>query len=112
MTEVIVTDEFEAWYNSLGEQDSDAVYRAVGILEVFGVTLGYPNSSAIEGSRYSIRELRVQSGGRPLRILYAFDPKRQAVLLVGGDKTGKDRFYEEVIPKAEWLLEGYLADLE
>ena len=47
-----------------------------------------------------------------MRILYAFDPKRQAVLLFGGDKTGNDRFYEQVIPRAERLWKDYLAELE
>ncbi len=112
MTEVIVTDEFEDWYESLDEQDGDSVYRIVGMLETLGVRLGFPHSSAIEGSAYALRELRLQSGGRPLRILYAFDPKRQAVLLLGGDKTGKDRFYEEMIPRAERLWKEYLAELE
>ena len=112
MTEIIVTDDFTAWYDSLDEQDGDAVYRVVDLLERLGPHLGFPQSSAIAGSRYALRELRAQSGGRPLRILYAFDPKRQAVLLVGGDKTGKDRFYEETIPKAERLWKEYLADQE
>ena len=42
-----------------------------------------------------MRELRVQSGGRPIRVFYAFDPRRMAILLIGGDKTGDDRFYDE-----------------
>lgn len=108
-TEVIVTDEFHEWYESLGEQDSDAVYRVVGLLESLGPLLGFPHSSALRGSKHALRELRAQSGGRPLRILYAFDPKRQAVLLLGGDKTGKDRFYEEMIPRAEALWIEYLS---
>ena len=112
MTEINVTGEFVGWYESLDEQDSDAVYRVVGLLETLGVRLGFPHSSAIEGSAHALRELRVQSGGRPLRILYAFDPKRQAVLLLGGDKTGRDRFYEEMIPRAERLWKEYLAELE
>jgi hypothetical protein len=112
MTEINVTDEFARWYGSLDEEDDDAVYRVVGLLEHLGPRLGFPYSSAIEGSRYALRELRVQSGGRPLRILYAFDPKRQAVLLIGGDKTGKDRFYERMIPQAERLWKEYLADLK
>jgi hypothetical protein len=111
-TEVVVTDEFESWYLSLDEQDGDAVYRVVSLLESLGPRLGFPYSSAIKGSAFPLRELRVQSGGRPLRILHAFDPKRQAVLLLGGDKTGKDRFYEETIPVAERLWTEYLADLE
>jgi hypothetical protein len=112
MTEVNITDCFQDWYVSLNEQDSDAVFRVVSLLERFGPSLGFPHSSAIVGSSYPLRELRVQSGGRPLRILYAFDPKRQALLLIGGDKTGKDRFYEETIPKAERLWKEYLADQE
>jgi hypothetical protein len=63
------------------------------------VSLGFPYSSAIEGSRHALRELRIQHGGRPYRVLYAFDPERQAVLLLGGDKTGHDRFYEEHVPR-------------
>ena len=52
-----------------------------------------------------MRELRVQSGGRPLRIFYAFDPRRTAIWLVGGDKTGDDRFYETFIPVADRLYD-------
>ncbi len=111
-TEVVVTDEFERWYSSLDEQDGDAVYRVVGLLESLGHRLGFPYSSAIKGSRYPLRELRAQSGGRPLRILYAFDPRRQAVLLLGGEKTGNDRFYDEMIPGAERLWSEYLSELE
>lgn len=112
MTDVNVTDHFEDWYGSLNEQDGDAVFRVVGLLERLGPSLGFPHSSAIVGSKYPLRELRVQSGGRPLRILYAFDPKREALLLIGGDKTGKDRFYEATIPQAERLWKEYLADQE
>jgi hypothetical protein len=58
----------------------------------------------------SLRELRVQHEGRPYRVLYAFDPARKAVLLLGGDKGGDDRFYEQAIPRAEALWERYLAE--
>ena len=99
------------WYEGLGDADADAVYRVVGLLEQRGVTLGFPYCSDIRGSRYPLRELRVQSGGRPLRVLYAFDPKRQAVLLLGADKTGNDRFYEEAVRQAERLWEDYVRDI-
>jgi hypothetical protein len=55
--------------------------------------------------------LRVQSGGHPLRIFYAFDPRRTAIVLIGGDKTGNDRFYEEYIPIADRLYDEYLEEL-
>ena len=63
----------------------------------FGPALGFPHSSKVVTSRYpQMRELRTQSGGRPLRTLYAFDPLRTAVLLIGGDKTGDGRWYESL----------------
>ena len=72
--------------------------------------LGFPQSSAILGGRYPLRELRIQSPGGAIRVLYAFDPKRQAVLLMGADKTGDDRFYDWAVPKAERLWEVYLEE--
>jgi hypothetical protein len=110
VVEVIVTDEFDAWYSGLTEPDENAVYRVVELLAAMGVRLGHPYSSEIKGARMALRELRVQSQGRPLRIFYAFDPHRQAVLLIGGDKTGDDRFYERMVPLAEQIWSQYLAE--
>jgi hypothetical protein len=58
-----------------------------------------------------LRELRIQSRGRPLRVFYAFDPLRQAVLLLGGDKTGDDRFYVSMVPRVEAIWVQYLRDI-
>jgi hypothetical protein len=110
MVEVIATDEFTDWYNDLDEPGSEDVDVSVGVLERLGVALGYPRSSAIEGTSFALRELRIQSRGRPFRVFYAFDPKRQAVLLIGGDKTGNARFNETMIPLAERLWKEYLDD--
>ena len=106
------TDEFELRYLGLETSDAAAVNHYVDLLEAKGVTLAFPYCSGIESSKLKLRELRVQSGGRPLRVIYAFDPLRQAVLLIGGDKTGDDRFYETFVPKAEALWIKYLAELE
>jgi hypothetical protein len=110
VVEVIGSHEFEVWFLALDDADAMAVARVVGLLEARGVGLGFPYSSAIEGSRYALRELRAQSGGRPIRVFYGFDPRRQAVLLIGGDKTGDARFYERLIPKAEGIWEQYLLE--
>ena len=110
MVTVEVTDEFRTWYEDLSEAEQDSIYRVVTLLEVRGVALGAPYSSAIRGSRYALRELRIQHQGDPYRVLYAFDPKRQAVLLVGGNKVGNDQFYDEYVPRAEAIWEGYLAE--
>lgn len=110
--EVLVTCEFEDWYKALDETDADQVYRVVELLEAKGVHLGHPYSSQLKGTAHNLRELRVQSKGDPIRILYAFDPNRNALLLLGGHKGGDDRWYEENIPKAEKLWLQHLEDLE
>ncbi|MCF8040385.1 MAG: type II toxin-antitoxin system RelE/ParE family toxin [Desulfohalobiaceae bacterium] len=77
-----------------------------------GPTLGYPHSSKIHGSRHShMRELRSQHEGRPLRTLYAFDPRRTAILLIGGDKSGDDRWYETYVPIADRLYDEHLEEI-
>jgi hypothetical protein len=109
---VEVTDEFVAWWETLGAGTQDDVAAVVGVLEQRGPRLPFPYSSALAGSRHRhMRELRVQSGGDPLRIIYAFDPRRTAILLLGGDKTGDDRFYERMIPRADRLYDIYLDEL-
>jgi hypothetical protein len=106
------TDEFEAWWNGLDEAEQVQLDARIGLLEQMGPQLGYPHSSGINGSRHPrMRELRIQYRGRPIRVFYAFDPRRTAILLIGGDKTGNDRFYEEMIPMADRLYDEHLAEL-
>lgn len=57
-----------------------------------------------------MRELRIQHGGEPYRVLYIFDPRRNAVLLIGGNKTGDDRWYEVYVPKADKICRQYLRE--
>jgi hypothetical protein len=59
-----------------------------------------------------MKELRIQSKGKPLRTLYAFDPRRCAILLIGGDKTGDKRFYEKILPLADHLYDKHLKELK
>lgn len=58
-----------------------------------------------------MRELRIQHAGRPYRVLYAFDPRRVGILLLGGDKTGDDRWYDVFVPKADALFTLHLTEL-
>ena len=106
------TDEFEAWWIDLAEETQDDIDRVVMLLEEHGPTLGYPYSSDIKGAKFALRELRVQSDGRPIRVLYAFDPVRSALLLIGGDKTGNERWYSENVPKAERIFAEHLKELK
>lgn len=111
--EVEFTDEFESWWNDLTEDEQESVDFGVRLLEERGVTLDHPYSSRVEQSRHGrMRELRIQHQGRPYRVLYAFDPRRTAILLVGGDKTGQDRWYEEYVPRADDLYDTHLAVLK
>lgn len=110
--EIEYTDEFGEWWSTLTEAQQDDVAASVRLLIEPGPTLRFPHSSGIEGSRHAhMRELRIQSSGRPLRIFYAFDPRRTAILLIGGDKTGNDRFYEAYIPIADRLYDAYMEEL-
>jgi hypothetical protein len=82
------------------------------LLEQKGPSLPFPFSSGIAGSKHEhMRELRIQHAGRPYRVLYAFDPRRVALLLLGGDKTGNDRWYDEFVPLADRLYDEHLATL-
>ena len=109
MTEVFVTDELEAWWQALSAAAQEDVAFVVGLLEAKGVGLGFPYTSAIRGSRLRLREPRVSAEGEALRVLYAFDPWRSAVLLLGGTKSGGgDRFYAAALSKAERLYEEYV----
>lgn len=110
--DVEYTDEFGQWWQGLSEGLQDEVAARVELLVEHGPSLPYPFSSDIRGSRHGVmRELRVQSGGRPIRVFYAFDPRRTSILLIGGDKTGNDRFYEEYVPVADDPYDEYLEEL-
>jgi len=111
--EIEYTDEFEGWWDRLSEAEQDSVQATVMLLGDEGPHLGFPHTSDIKGSRHGhLRELRVQHGGRPYRVLYAFDPRRCAILLLGGDKTGQDRWYQENVPQAERLYDEHLETLK
>ena len=111
--EVEYTDEFGTWWIALDETRQDKIAAAVRMLSERGPALPFPYSSGVKGSRHEhMRELRVQSGGKPVRIFYAFDPRRTAILLIGGDKTGRDRFYAEFVPIADDLYDTHLRELK
>jgi hypothetical protein len=88
--EVEYTDDFEEWWSGL---DAD---------EQVSVAAGHGKMS----------ELRVQHRGRPYRLLYAFDPRRVAVLLLDGTKTGSARWYEKTVPQADLLYDRHLEALK
>lgn len=111
--EVEFTDEFGDWWDGLTSGEQVSIDASVRLLESLGARLPFPHSSGITTSRHShMRELRVQHAGEPYRILYAFDPRRFAIILIGGNKTGNDRWYEESVPVADRLYDQHLATLK
>ena len=110
--DVEYTDEFGAWWDGLTEAERESVRASVRLLSDLGPRLPFPHSSGINKSRHGhMRELRIQHAGRPYRVLYAFDPRRCAILLIGGDKTGNDRWYAEYVPIADRLYAEHLETL-
>ena len=113
MWEVEYTDEFKEWWETLSEAERKRVAFSVGLLEQFGPSLPFPHSTNVNQSRHgSMRELRSQCEGRPLRTFYAFDPGRTAILLIGGNKTGDDKFYDVMIPLADKIYDNYLKEIQ
>jgi hypothetical protein len=110
--EIELTEECEEWYLSLSDAEAESVAFVVDLLASQGPQLKMPYSSQIKGTRFGqLRELRIQHEGRPYRILYAFDPRRTALLLVGGDKTGDGRWYERMTMRADSLLAEHLGSI-
>jgi hypothetical protein len=107
--EIEYTDQLGVWWETLTEAEQETIDATVRLLEKHGPHLPFPYSSGIARSRHAhMRELRIQHQGRPYRILYAFDPRRAALLLIGGDKTGHDRWYDTHIPLADDLYDAHL----
>jgi hypothetical protein len=110
--EVEFTDEFGAWWEGLSEAEQVDVRAEVSLLRRFGPTLGRPHVDSVASSKHgNMKELRVQHRGRPYRVLFAFDPRRAAILLIGGNKTGKGRWYKEFVPIADRLYDEHLETL-
>ena len=111
--EVEFSDEFGEWWVGLTAAEQKSIDFTVGLLGEAGPTLKMPHSSGIETSRHThMRELRIQHEGRPYRVLYAFDPRRAAILLIGGDKTGNNRWYEEYVPRGDDIYDQHLKELD
>ena len=111
--EVEYTDEFGDWWEMLSEDEQEDIAAVVGALEARGPNLGYPYSSGVKSSRHNrMRELRIQHRGNPYRVLYAFDPRRMAILLIGSKKGGDNRWYRQYVPVADDLYDEHLRELE
>ena len=108
------TDEFAAWYDTLTPEQQDAIEGRIELLQERGPSLRRPTVGDIETSEYApqMKELRCSKDGA-LRILFIFDPRRTAILLLGGNKEGRwEAWYREAVPEADRLYTAYLNELE
>lgn len=112
---VATTENFDAWFAAVGEAAQAEVIAKVELLKLLGPQLGRPHADTLKGSKHSnMKELRVDTSEKVLRIAFAFDPERQAILLVAGNKAGvgQKRFYKQLIAKADELFADHLARIE
>lgn len=112
---IIISEEYESWFNKLPQKHKFAIATDLEVLKNIGPTLGRPYADQIKGSKFSnLKELRTKVPGHVYRSLFAFDPKRHAVILSGGDKKGKnqEKFYKRLIAQAEIVFETYLKTIQ
>ena len=112
---VILSDEYEEWLLSLSHAAQKAIAVDLNVLSIMGPQLGRPHVDHVKGSRFpNMEEMRTTSFGHAYRSLFAFDPERHAVILAGGEKTGKagKRLYSRLIQMADAIYERYLQDKE
>jgi hypothetical protein len=111
--EVEFTDEFSNWWDGLSEAEQVDVNAKVILLQKIDPSLPRPRADLIHSSRHpNMKELRIQHSGRPYRVLFAFDPRRCAILLIGGDKTGNDRWYDVFVPMADALYDKHIETIK
>jgi hypothetical protein len=113
MWDIKRTDELIEWIKELDDEAKEAIYHHLLILQEFGPSLGRPYVDTVHGSKFkNMKELRVQNKKRIFRILFIFDPFRNAFLLIGGDKRNNKKFYIEMISIADSLYANYLKSIE
>ena len=110
---IIYRPHYSAWLGKCGEELQNEILANLEVLKTMGPHLGRPRVDHIKGSTHqNMKELRVQFKGDPVRILFAFDPDRRAVLLLGGAKTGDERWYRRNVPLADQEFSLHLQEMQ
>ena len=115
MWEVATTDEFDAWFAELAADGQAEIIAKVELLKVVGPQLGRPHVDTLKRSRHSnMKEMRASTAEQVIRVAFAFDPERTAIVLVAGNKKGVNqrRFYKQLIEAADTLFDRHLARLK
>jgi hypothetical protein len=115
MWSVATTNHFDRWFAQLADDAQAEIIAKVNLLKLFGPRLSRPHADTLKASKHAnMKELRADTKDQVLRIAFAFDPKRSAILLVGGNKAGvgQKRFYKELIAKADTHYDAHLVALK
>ena len=112
MHEVLTTSHFDKWFANVDNIGKKDILAIVEVLKNFGPTLGRPYVDTLKGSKIpNLKELRIRSIGRPFRVLFIFDVKRRAILLIGGNKANDKKFYKKYILIAEKIYNQYTKEI-
>jgi hypothetical protein len=115
MWTVVFADEFDPEFDELDQEVQDELLAQLKVIEKFGPRAGRPRIDTLNGSKYAnMKEVRFSAGGGAWRVAFAFDPKREAIILVAGDKSGRGseaRFYKQLIAKADKRFDAHLKRL-
>ncbi len=114
MWQVATTDDFDEWFAALVGDAQAEIIAKVELLKLLGPKLGRPHADTLNRSKHAnMKELRADTANQVMRVAFAFDPDRAAILLVAGDKAGvsQKRFYKQLIDKADRLFDAHLAKL-
>ena len=114
MWDVSTTEVFDEWFADLAKASQAEIFAKVNLLKLLGPQLGRPHADTMKGSKHANRkELRAHTKDQVLRVAFAFDPARSAILLVRDNKTGtsQNRFYKQLIAKADILYDSHLVAL-
>lgn len=105
-------EPFKEWWDTLERDLKKALLKQIGFLEHYGPHLSRPYADTLHDTTIAnLKELRLKYQNQPYRIIYAFDPKREALLLIGGNKASSKRWYKQMIPKAEAIFNAHLQAL-
>ena len=109
--QIITSERFDTWFLKQSEDEQAAILGKIYLLEEYGPNLSRPYADTLKGSKFpNLKELRIKTGSHVFRVTYIFDPEQNGLLLIGGDKKGKNekKFYNDLVKESEQIYTAYL----
>ena len=108
---IITSEKFDTWFLEQSDDEKAAILGKIYLLEEYGPNLSRPYADTLKGSKFAnLKELRIKTGSHVFRVTYIFDPEQNGLILIGGDKKGKNqkKFYNDLIKESEQIYTTYL----